>query len=138
MHPPLDLNIVLYIRNQNIMVALHSDQSNWTRPPPSPTRTSNKSNTSSAASLYYARTVNLTVLLALSTIASEQAKGTESTMKKCKQLLGYLATHPNATVRFHASNMILNVHSDTSYLSEANTHSQACGHFFHGLETGRY
>jgi hypothetical protein len=53
-------------------------------------------------------------------------------MKKCKQLLDYLATHPDATVRFHASDMILNAHSDASYLSEANAHSQACSHFFMG------
>ena len=70
--------------------------------------------------------------MALSTIASEQPKGTERTMKKCKQLLDYLATHPEATVRFHASDMILNIHSDASYLSEANAHSRACGHFFMG------
>jgi hypothetical protein len=39
--------------------------------------------------------------MALSTIASKQAKGTKSMMmKKCKQLLNYLATHPGATVRF--------------------------------------
>jgi hypothetical protein len=46
--------------------------------------------------LYYARAIDLTVLMALSTIASEQSKGTERTMKKCKQLLDYLATHPDA------------------------------------------
>jgi hypothetical protein len=79
--------------------------------------------------LYYARAVNLTVLMALSTIASEQAKGTESTMEKTKQLLDYLATHPDATIRFHASDMILNIHSDASYLSAANAHSRACGLF---------
>ncbi len=39
--------------------------------------------------LYYACTVNLTILMVLIAIASEQAKGTESTMKKCKQLLDY-------------------------------------------------
>ncbi len=50
-------------------------------------------------------------------------------MLKCKQLLDYLATHPDATVRFHSSEMILNIHSDASYLSETNTHSRACGHF---------
>ena len=44
--------------------------------------------------------------MALSTIASEQSKGTQQTMQRCKQLLDYLATHPNATVRFHASDMI--------------------------------
>jgi hypothetical protein len=48
--------------------------------------------------LYYARAVNLTVLVTLSRIASKQSKGTKSTIKKCKQLLDYLATHPNTTV----------------------------------------
>ena len=85
--------------------------------------------------LYYARAVDLTVLMALSTIASEQAHGTENTMRKTKQLLDYLATHSEATVRFHASDMILNIHSDASYLSEANAHSRACGHFFMGWKS---
>jgi hypothetical protein len=31
--------------------------------------------------------------------------------------------------------MILNIHSNASYLSKANTHSQACGHFFVGWKT---
>ena len=82
--------------------------------------------------LYYARAVDLTVLMALSTIASEQSKGTKNTMLKIKRLLDYLATHLDATVRFHASDMIFNIHSDASYLSEANAHSRACGHFFVG------
>jgi hypothetical protein len=70
--------------------------------------------------------------MALSTIASEQLRGTGLTKTKTKQLLDYLATHPDATVRFHASDMILNIHSDALYLLEANAHSQACGHFFMG------
>jgi hypothetical protein len=82
--------------------------------------------------LYCARAVDLTMLMALSTIASEQSKGTEHTMTKTKQLLDYLATHPDKTVRFHASNMILNIHLDALYLSEANAHSQACGHSLMG------
>jgi hypothetical protein len=82
--------------------------------------------------LYYPRTVNLTVLMALCTILSEQSKGTKHTMTKTKQLLDYLATPPDATVHFHASDMIHNIHLDASYLSEANAHSQACGHFFMG------
>jgi hypothetical protein len=82
--------------------------------------------------LYYAQAVDLTVLMALSTIASKQAKGTQNTVLKTKQLMDYLATHPNTTVRFHTSNMIINIHSDTSYLLEANAHSRACGHFFMG------
>jgi hypothetical protein len=79
--------------------------------------------------LYYIRAVDLTVLMALSTIASEQLRGTEFTMTKTKQLLDYLATHPDAKVRFHASDMTLNIHLDASYLLEANAHSQACDIF---------
>jgi hypothetical protein len=82
--------------------------------------------------LYYARAVNITVLMALSSIASKQTRGTINTMVKAKQLLDYLATHPDATIRFRASDMILNVHSDASYLSESKAHSHACGHFFMG------
>ena len=46
--------------------------------------------------LYYARAVDMTVLMALSTIASEQTKGTEQMMEKALQVLDYLATHPDA------------------------------------------
>ena len=53
-------------------------------------------------------------------------------MKKAKQLLDYLATNPSTTMRFKASNMIMNVYLDALYLSKANTRSRACGHFFIG------
>jgi hypothetical protein len=38
----------------------------------------------------------------------------------------------DAKVQFHASNMILNIHSDASYLPEAQAQSRTCGHFFMG------
>jgi hypothetical protein len=82
--------------------------------------------------LYYARAVDMTVLMALSTIASEQTKGTERTLKKAYQVLDYLATHPNVVVQFRASDMVMNIHSDASYLSESKARSRACGHFFMG------
>jgi hypothetical protein len=50
--------------------------------------------------LYYARAVDMTVLMALSSIASEQTKGTECTLEKAYQVLDYLASHPDAVVRF--------------------------------------
>jgi hypothetical protein len=56
--------------------------------------------------------VDLTDLMALSTIASKQAKRTKNTTLKTKQLMDYLATYPDATVRFHASDMIMKVYSD--------------------------
>ncbi len=82
--------------------------------------------------LYYARAVDITVSIALSSIAVKQTKATEKTMARCTQLLDYLSGHADAKVRFHASDMILNIHSDASYLSEANARSSACGHFFMG------
>jgi hypothetical protein len=82
--------------------------------------------------LYYARAVNITVLTALSSIVIEQSKGTTSTMAKARPLLDYLATYPDATICFRASDMIMNVHFDASYLSEADACGRACGHFFIG------
>jgi hypothetical protein len=82
--------------------------------------------------LYYVSAVDMTVLMALSTIASEQTTGTERTMEKALQVLDYLATHPNAKVKFRASDMVMNIHSDALYLTEPKAHSRACGHFFMG------
>ena len=61
----------------------------------------------------------MTVLIALSSISIEQTIATAKTMGRCHQLLDYLATNADAKVRFHKSDMIMNVHSDASYLSES-------------------
>ena len=80
--------------------------------------------------LYYARAVDPTLATALSSIASQQANATEKTKQACKQLLDYVATHPNATIRFIASDMVLALHSDASYLSEPKARSRAGGHHY--------
>jgi hypothetical protein len=49
--------------------------------------------------LYYARAVDPTVLMPLNDIATEQTKATEKTQAAMNQLLDYLATHPDATIR---------------------------------------
>jgi hypothetical protein len=82
--------------------------------------------------LYYARAVDMTVLMALSSISIEQTIATKKTMGRCTQLLDYLATNATAKVRFHRSDMIMNVHSDASYLLESKARSRTCGHFFMG------
>jgi hypothetical protein len=87
--------------------------------------------------LYYARAVDMTVLMALSSIVVEQTKATEKTMSHCMQLLDYLSGQSDAKVRFHASDMILNIHSDASYLLETKARSRACGHFFLRLDAAR-
>ena len=69
------------------------------------------------ALLFYARADDNTLLPGLSAIASEQAQASQLTMDRCRQILDYCASNPDAKVRFRASNMILNIHSDASYLS---------------------
>jgi hypothetical protein len=80
--------------------------------------------------LYYARAVDPTILKALSSIATEQAKPTQNTLKKVKQLLDYCATQDNAIITYNASKMILAVHSDAGYCNKKNARSRAGGHFF--------
>jgi hypothetical protein len=80
--------------------------------------------------LYYVRAVDATILPSLSSIATEQAKPTQETMKTVKQLLDYCATQEEAIITYNASKMIFAVHSDAGYCNEKNTCSQAGGHFF--------
>ena len=44
--------------------------------------------------------------------------------------MDYVASHPDAILTYNASNMMLNVHSDASYLTERKARSRAGGHFF--------
>jgi len=80
--------------------------------------------------LYYARMVDMTLLVSISTIASQQSQATEATLTATTRLLNYCATHPNATVRFKASDMILHIVSDASYLSASGARSRVGGYFF--------
>jgi hypothetical protein len=80
--------------------------------------------------LYYARAVDSTMLVALGTLAAAQTCATAATNRAVIQFLDYAATHPTAIVRFHASPMILHIHSDASYLSESKSRSRAGGIFF--------
>jgi hypothetical protein len=70
--------------------------------------------------------------MALSDIATQQAAPTENTKKRVNQFLDYMWTHPDAKVCNRASGMILNVHSDVSYLSAPCAPSRAGYHFFLG------
>ena len=82
--------------------------------------------------LWYARAVDPTLRVALSAIAAQQSKATEKTMEATKQLLDYCATHPDAIIRYLASDMQLIVHSDSSYLNEPDARSRAGGHYYLG------
>ncbi|KAI2496641.1 Reverse transcriptase (RNA-dependent DNA polymerase) [Fragilaria crotonensis] len=80
--------------------------------------------------LFYARAIDSTMLTAIGELATEQSQATTTTMEKLSQLLNYCAAHPDATVRFTASDMILAVESDASYLSVVKGRSRAAGYFF--------
>ena len=69
--------------------------------------------------LYYSITVDPTMLTALGSIATQQSKGMKKTYTDTLWLLNYAATHLNANIRYTASDMILYIHSDASYISES-------------------
>ena len=80
--------------------------------------------------LFSGRAVDSPLLTPLSAIASQQGAPTENTMKRTKQLLDFVASQEDAVLTYHASDMILAIHSDAGYLNEPNARSRAGGHFF--------
>jgi hypothetical protein len=81
--------------------------------------------------LYYARAIDPTMLTAVGSIASNLANEPFSTLsKKINQLFDYASTHPNATIKYIASQMHLWSHSDASYLCETKARSRAGGFHF--------
>ena len=60
---------------------------------------------------WYARAVCPTMSETMRSIASRQSKGTEKLEEELNKFLDYCAIHPNAGVRFVASDMILALHS---------------------------
>ena len=80
--------------------------------------------------LYYSIAVDQKMLIALNAIATAQAHAPTTTMGDLVWLLNHTDTHPDATLHYHSSNMILHVASDASYLCEERARSRAGGHFF--------
>ena len=62
-------------------------------------------------------------------MASEQSKPTENTKKKAQQVMDYVATYPDKYIRFHASDMILNIDSDAAYVVAPKARSRVAGYF---------
>jgi hypothetical protein len=60
----------------------------------------------------------------------QQASATQATMQAITQLFNYCATHPEATVRYIASDMVPHVESDASYLTAPKGRSHAAGYHF--------
>ena len=75
--------------------------------------------------LYYARSVDETMLCTLNRLASRQATPTTDLEKAVERLLQYTATWPNAGITYRPSDMLLYIHSDGSHLSETRSRSRA-------------
>ena len=82
--------------------------------------------------LFYGRAVDPTLLTALSELSSAQATATDATKRACQQFLDYCASHPNGAIRYQASDMILKLHSDSSYLNAVGARSRQGGHLYLG------
>jgi hypothetical protein len=85
--------------------------------------------------IYNARAVDPTLLVPLSTLASQLSTATTTTIKAVAHLLDYCSTHPEANIRYYASDMQLKIHSDASYLSEPKAKSRIGGCFYLGGKT---
>jgi hypothetical protein len=59
-----------------------------------------------------------------------KSNSTQAIADACNQLLDYVATHPNAGLRYHACDMIFAVHMDASFLSKIGGKCRAAGHFY--------
>jgi hypothetical protein len=68
--------------------------------------------------LFLGRAVDSTLLCPISAIALQSSKSIEDTMQQTLQLLDHLATQEDAVISYHASDMVLAVHINASYLSK--------------------
>ncbi len=75
------------------------------------------------------------MLTTLSSIASTQAKPAKETMNNTALFLDYVASHQDAIITYQASDMVLIVHSNASYLRKPKARSCASGHFFMSSNT---
>ena len=75
--------------------------------------------------LWYARGVDGTMLKAVNSVGSAQAHPTEAVRDAATQILHYGHTYPNATITYYASDMILSIDADASYLGETGARSRA-------------
>jgi hypothetical protein len=74
--------------------------------------------------LYYACAVDPILLVASSTLATQQTKGTHQMMKDITQLLNYCATHPSAIIWYRKIGF-----NFASYLSENGAQLRTAGYY---------
>jgi hypothetical protein len=64
----------------------------------------------------------------------EQTNSTVATSYRISNLISYRTAHPEAKLRYLASDMKVNIHRDTSYISEREAKSRSGGLFSMGSD----
>ena len=80
--------------------------------------------------LYYARAVDSTIHTAVNELSASQAAPTTKTKDATIMLMDYLSTHPQAKIRYKASDMQMYVDSDAAYLVAPKSKSRIGGYFY--------
>ena len=79
---------------------------------------------------YYTKGVDPTMIVSVNKLDSQQSAPTQETVKKCNMLMDYAHTYPNATIRYHTSDMCLHIDSDAAYLVQPQSRSRVAGTFY--------
>ena len=82
--------------------------------------------------LYYARIIDLTMLISANDLTIESTKYVTTARNKMSTLIYYLAINPNTAMAHKKSDMMLKMYSDGSCLSATNARSRVAGHFYFG------
>jgi hypothetical protein len=89
--------------------------------------------------LYYARSIDPSILTVVHELGSVQAKPTVEDIRKMERLLQYVSSHQHYSIRFHASSRQLQIQSDASYLCRTRARSVLGGlHFCRNINWYRY
>jgi hypothetical protein len=83
--------------------------------------------------LYYARTVDPSILTAVHELGSVQSQPTIKDIKKVERLLQYVSSHQKGATRYFGSTMQLQVQSDASYLCRPKARSVLGGFHYLGF-----
>ena len=84
------------------------------------------------AMIYYAQSVDSTMIREINEISRVKSQPTWDTEEKSRMLLDDATTYPNEIPSYKASDMVLHVDSDASYLTMPETRSCYAGHFYLG------
>ena len=82
--------------------------------------------------LYYARAVDNTMIHALNDLASQVTTGIMKTELAQKCFLNYCATNPDASIVFYASDMVVKVDSDATYIIASKARSRTVSFIYMG------